>query len=147
MGRSSFPYISGRFGQDTYSGSLRKKKSQIKYENFYCSEIQLQRLTADKPSCFLFRKLKTYTGKVRSWTSSWDTSKMGPKTWEDKGFEWNPGLGTPKAGRETREPFIFHIFYPRFFVLFISSFNLVSSSSTVNYLTENGNFSSSYILE
>ena len=72
---------------------------------------------------------------------------MGPKTWEDKGFERNPGPGTSKAGRETTEPSIFHIFYPRFFVLFISSFNLVSSSFIVNYLTENGDFSSSYILE
>ena len=31
---------------------LRKRKSEIKYGAFYCSEIQLQRLMADKLSCF-----------------------------------------------------------------------------------------------
>ena len=31
---------------------FKKWKSEIKYEDFYCSKIQLQRLTADKLSCF-----------------------------------------------------------------------------------------------
>ena len=30
---------------------LRKRKSQIKYKAFYCSEIQFQKFTADKLSC------------------------------------------------------------------------------------------------
>ena len=34
-----------------FGNPLRKIKSQIKYETFHCSEIQSQRLTADKLSC------------------------------------------------------------------------------------------------
>ena len=33
-----------------FGNPLRKRKSQIKYEAFYCSEIQLQRFTADELS-------------------------------------------------------------------------------------------------
>ena len=33
---------------------LRKRKSEIKYETFCCSEIQLQRLMADKLPCYHF---------------------------------------------------------------------------------------------
>ena len=35
-----------------FGKSFKKWKSEIKYEGFYCSKIQLQRLTADKLSCF-----------------------------------------------------------------------------------------------
>ena len=34
---------------------FKKRKFEIKYEAFYCSEIQLQRLMADKLSCFYMR--------------------------------------------------------------------------------------------
>ena len=36
---------------------FRKRKSEIKYEAFYCSEIQLQGLTADNLSCFNYMML------------------------------------------------------------------------------------------
>ena len=31
---------------------LRKRKSEIKHETFYCSEIQSQKLTSDELSCY-----------------------------------------------------------------------------------------------
>ena len=40
---------------------LRKRKSQLKYEAFYCSEIQSQRFTADKLSCETFKALQGST--------------------------------------------------------------------------------------
>ena len=36
-----------------FGKSFRQGRSEIKYETFHRSEIQLQRLTADKLSCFL----------------------------------------------------------------------------------------------
>ena len=44
---------------------LRKRKSEIKYETFYCSKIQLQRLTADKLSCFLFGSILWFNEMFR----------------------------------------------------------------------------------
>ena len=34
-----------------FGKNLRKRKSEIKYEALYCSQIQSQRFTADKLSC------------------------------------------------------------------------------------------------
>ena len=45
---------------------LRKKKSQVKYEAFYCLKIQSQRLTADKLLCsYIENKSKLFKHMLR----------------------------------------------------------------------------------
>ena len=39
-----------------FGKSLRKRKSQKKYEAFYCSEIQSQKGAADKLSCLIIKQ-------------------------------------------------------------------------------------------
>ena len=43
-----------------FGNPLRKRKSEIKYEAFYCSEIQLQRLTADKLSRLNYKQSRFF---------------------------------------------------------------------------------------
>ena len=69
---------------------------------------------------------------------------MGPKTRVLKTLKWNPGPGM--QDRDAK-PLIFYSSYPRFLIVYTSSFSLVSSLLIINYLKENAKFSSSYILK
>ena len=49
-----------------FGKSLRKRKSQKKYEAFYCSEIQSQKGAADKLSCLIIKQCFARAMQIKS---------------------------------------------------------------------------------